>query len=121
MERRDYLLRVIEEMGRITARIREMLLGGDVVKAATELQAAARVAGLDVGTARALTADSLLLLLRMSPDADNGRVKLAADLLELDAMVAEAEGKEAVAESYRLKATQLREAVGLLNQHDSAD
>jgi hypothetical protein len=111
VERRDYLLRMIEEMGRVTARIRAMLLGGETGKAATELQAAARVVGLDVATARALTADSLLLLLRMSPDSDLGRVKLAADLLDLDADVAAAEGKTAVAETYRDKAAQLREAV----------
>jgi hypothetical protein len=108
VERRDYLLRMIEEMGRITARIREMLLGGETVKAAAELQTAARVVGLDVATARALTADSLLLLLRMSPDSDPGRVKLAADLLDLDADIAEAEGKVAAAEKYRDKAAQLR-------------
>jgi hypothetical protein len=111
VERRDYLLRMIEEMGRITARIREMLLGGETVKATTELQAAARVVGLDVATARALTADSLLLLLRMSPDSDLGRVKLAADLLDLDADVAEAGGQTAAAATYRDKAAQLRAAV----------
>ena len=99
---------MIEEMGRITARIRELLLGGDTVAAATELHAAARIVGLDVATARALTADSLLLLLRMSPDSDPGRVKLASDLIELDADIAKAEGRTADAQNLRDKAAQLR-------------
>jgi len=112
MYRRDYLLRMIEEMGRIMARIRELLLGGEVVKAATELQEAARVAGLDIGTARVLDADSLVLLLRPTPDADPGRVQLAADLLELDALVARAAGREEQAAQLLAKSARLRDAVG---------
>jgi hypothetical protein len=66
--------------------------------------------GLDVATARGLTADSLLLLLRMGPD-DVGRVRLAADLLELDAAIAEADGRNAEAANHREKAGRLRDAV----------
>lgn len=104
MLRRDYLLRLIEEMGRIVARIRELLLGGDVVAAATELEAAARLAGIELQAARALTVDSLLVLLRPTPDADPARVRIVAQILELDAERARAAGDDEEAERLFAKA-----------------
>lgn len=111
MLRRDYLLRMIDEMGRIVARIRERLLGGDTAAVEIELQAAARVAGIELQAARALTVDSLLVLLSPTPATDPGRVKIVAQILELDAERARAAGDEAAAEHAFAKAQRLRDAV----------
>lgn len=112
MERRDYLLRMLEDMGRIIARLREKLLGGDTAGAAQELQAAAQFAGLDLATIRSLTADSLLLILRPTGDGDPTRVRLAAELLRADAEIARSCGDAAAAELYDAKAARLQESTG---------
>jgi hypothetical protein len=108
MERRDYLLRMLEDMGRVIARLRELLLGGDTTGAALELQAAAKLAGLDLGAARSLTAESLLMILRPTGDGDPTRVRLVAELLDGAAAVAHAEGKDDEAAQYEAKADALR-------------
>lgn len=110
MLRRDYLLRMIEEMGRIVARIRELLVGGDIAAVETELQSAARLASLDLKTIRALTADSLLLLLLPAPTADSGRLKIVIQVLALDAERAVAAGDEEGAERLLQKAERLQQA-----------
>jgi hypothetical protein len=108
MERRDYLLRMLEDMGRIIARMRELLVGGDTAGAAVELQAAAKLAGLDLGTTRSLTAESLLMILRPTGDGDPTRVRLVAELLDGAAELARAEGKDDDAARYAAKADALR-------------
>ena len=110
MLRRDYLLRMIEEMGRIVARIRELLVSGDIDRVETELQSAARLASLDLQTIRALTADSLLLLLLPAPTADAGRLKIVIQVLALDAERAVAAGDEEGAERLLQKAERLQQA-----------
>ena len=110
MLRRDYLLRMIEEMGRIVARIRELLVGGDIPAVETALQEAARLASLDLQTIRALTADSLLLLLLPAPTADAGRLKIVIQVLALDAERAVAAGDEEGAERLLQKAERLQQA-----------
>ena len=112
MLRRDYLLRLIEEMGRIVARIRELLVRGGEADVETELQTAARLVGLELHAIRALTVDSLLVLLRPTPDADATRVRIVAQLLELDGLRARAAGDEEAAERAFAKARRLLEAVG---------
>lgn len=111
MERRDYLLRMLEDMGRIIARLRALLVGGDPAGAAVELTAAAKLAGLDLGAARSLTAESLLILLRPTGDGDATRVRLVAELLDGAAALADAEGEEDEARRYREKAATLRNNV----------
>lgn len=91
----------------MAARIREKLLGGDVVAAETELAAASRLAGIELQAARALTVDSLLMILRPTPTADPGRVRLVATILELDAERAQAAGADEEAERAREKAQRL--------------
>ena len=110
MLRRDYVLRMIEEMGRIVARIRELLVGGDIPAVETALQEAARLASLDLQTIRALTADSLLLLLLPAPTADAGRLKIVIQVLALDAERAVAAGDEEGAERLLQKAERLQQA-----------
>lgn len=111
MLRRDYLLRLIEDMGRIAARIRELLVRGGVADVETELRAGARLAGLELQAIRALTADSLLLLLRPTGDTDPTRLTIVAQLLDLDAELARAGGDEEGAVRASQKANRLRAAL----------
>jgi hypothetical protein len=71
MEKRDYLLRQIEALGRILSRLRE----------------------LDLGTANALDPSTLLMLLG-SPVLDARRAFTVGMLLHLDALRARTDGDE---------------------------
>ena len=112
MYRRDYLLRLIEEMGRTVARIRALLVRGGVADVETELQTGARLAGLELQAIRALTVDSLLVLLRPTSDVDPTRARIVAHLLELDAERARVTGDEEAAARSLAKARRLLDAVG---------
>lgn len=89
-ERRDYLLRMIEQMGAVFTRIRQLILGGSSHKG--ELQIAATRAGVDLGTARVLDVDSLLALLSTSGEADPTRTWLTAEFVYLEGLGAETTG-----------------------------
>ena len=91
MERRDYLLRQIEALGRILSRLRELILGGDTAKADSEIREEMRNAGFDVGMANALDPGTLLMLLG-SPVLDARRAFTVGSLLHMDAMRAKADG-----------------------------
>jgi hypothetical protein len=110
MERRDYLMRMIEQMGAVFARVRQMLLGG-TAGGAEQLNAAARRAGIDAGTARALDADSLLALLSAGGVADPTRTWLMAEFIYLDGLGLELEGSgDDALDAYR-KALRLYHAI----------
>ena len=94
MEKRDYLLRQIEALGRILSRLRELILGGDTAKADAEIREEMRNAGLDLAMANALDPATLLMLLG-SPVLDARRAFTVGSLLHLDAMRARADGDEA--------------------------
>lgn len=93
MEKRDYLLRQIEALGRILSRLRELILAGDTAKADAEIREEMRNAGLDVAMANALDAPTLLMLLG-SPVLDARRAFTVGSLLHMDAMRAKADGDE---------------------------
>jgi hypothetical protein len=90
-ERRDYLLRMIEQMGAVFARIRQLILGGSAVSE-EELRATASRAGIDVGVVRALDAESLVNLLSAAGEVDPTRAWVTAELLYVDALAAELGG-----------------------------
>jgi len=90
-ERRDYLLRMIEQMGAVFARLRQLILGGDVAE--SELSLAAARAGVDLTTARALDADSLTALLLPQGQVDPTRAWLTAELITLESLQAERQGR----------------------------
>ena len=94
MEKRDYLLRQIEALGRILSRLRALIVGGDTASAAAEIREEMRNAGLDLAMANALDPSTLLMLLG-SPVLDSRRAFTVATLLHLDALRARAEGDEA--------------------------
>jgi hypothetical protein len=93
MEKRDYLLRQIEALGRILSRLRELIVGGATAAASSEIREEMRNAGLDLSMANALDAKTLLMLLG-SPVLDVRRAFTVASLLHMDALRARAEGDE---------------------------
>ena len=93
MERRDYLLRQIEALGRILSRLRELIVGGATAQADSEIREEMRNVGLDLAMANALDPATLLMLLG-SPVLDARRAFAVAALLHMDALRARADGDE---------------------------
>jgi len=94
MEKRDYLLRQIEALGRILSRLRELIVGGATAPANSQIQEEMRNAGLELAMANALDPSTLLMLLG-SPLLDVRRAFTVGALLHMDALRARAEGDEA--------------------------
>ena len=94
MEKRDYLLRQIEALGRILSRLRELILGGATAEADAQIRDEMRNAGLDLAMANALDPATLLMLLG-SPVLDARRAFTVGSLLHMDAIRARADGDEA--------------------------
>jgi len=94
MLRDDYLLRLIEQIGRVIARIRELLLKGEVVRD-TELKEAAAAAGQDLGLLRLVTTETLSSMLSPTGRTDATKSVLVAELLFADLLIVRSEGDEA--------------------------
>ena len=93
--RKDYLLRMIEQMARVLARIRELLAAGKTTEARAELERAARTAGLDIAIILSLTPDSLIPMLTVNGEIDRPKCALFAEVLYLERQRALADGDEA--------------------------
>ena len=93
MQKRDYLLRQIDALGRILSRLRELITGGDTAAAESEIREEMRNAGLDLSTANALDPQTLLMLLG-SPVLDARRAFTVGSLLHMDGLRARAQGDE---------------------------
>lgn len=91
MEKRDYLLRQIEALGRILSRLRELIVGGATAQADSQIREEMRNVGLDLAMANALDSSTLLMLLG-SPVLDARRAFTVASLLHMDALRARADG-----------------------------
>jgi hypothetical protein len=91
MEKRDYLLRQIEALGRILSRLRELIVGGATAEAHGQIQEEMRNAGLDLSMANALDPRTLLMLLG-SPTLDVRRAFTVGSLLHMDSLRARADG-----------------------------
>lgn len=94
MQKRDYLLRQIEALGRILSRLRELIVGGDTASANSQIQEEMLNAGLELPMANALDPATLLMLLG-SPVLDARRAFAVGSLLHMDALRARADGDEA--------------------------
>lgn len=92
MDRRDYILRMIEQMGAVFARLREIIMGGHA-EVEDELKLAAHRSGVDLAMARALDPESLLGLLSAEGQPDPTRTWLFAELLAIDGLAAETRGR----------------------------
>lgn len=109
-ERRDYLLRMIEQMGAVMARLREMILGG-VAGSLEEIRRTGARAGVDIGLARALETESLVALLSPDGSPDSTRIWVLAELLALEGLDAERRGNDEEALSLYRKALRLYLAI----------
>ena len=93
MEKRDYLLRQVEALGRILSRLRELIVGGATAAADSQIREEMQNAGLDLGMANALDSSTLLMLLG-SPVLDSRRAFTVGSLLHMDALRARADGDQ---------------------------
>jgi hypothetical protein len=95
VDRRDYIMRLIEQVGHMLVALRHRILGGEVTGPETrdELRAAARAGGLDFDLARAMTSESLLLMVAPAGEVDPGRCWLLAEMFYLEGLEAELGGR----------------------------
>jgi hypothetical protein len=84
MEREDYLLRMISQMGRVLAAIRRMLLEGKNSAAGDELEHAAQKGGIDLRLVIALDEPSLRPLLLTGGEIDRPKCAFFAELIYLE-------------------------------------
>jgi len=84
MQREDYLLRMIAQMGRVLARIRRMLLEGKNSEAGDELEHAAQRGGIDLSLVIALDEASVEPLLRTGGETDRPKCAFFAEVIYLE-------------------------------------
>lgn len=120
MEKRDYLLRQIEALGRILSRLRELIVGGATAQADSQIREEMRNVGLDLAVANALDPATLLMLLG-SPVLDARRAFAVAALLHMDALRARADGDESRAARSLANALALLQAAKPMLDGERAD
>jgi hypothetical protein len=84
MQREDYLLRMIAQMGLVLARIRRMLLEGKNSEVGDELEHAAQKGGIDLRLMIALDEASLEPLLRTGGEIDRPKCAFFAEVIYLE-------------------------------------
>jgi hypothetical protein len=84
MQREDYLLRMIAQMGRALARIRRKLLEGKNSEAGEDLEGVARQGGIDLRYVIALDDMSLRQMLLTGGEVDRPKCALFAELVYLE-------------------------------------
>lgn len=122
MVQRDYILRLIEQMGAMLAELRRAILGrmgGDAgsERAAADhaedvLRRAAGEAGMDLALARAASADALPAMLSPGGEVDPMRCWLLAEVLMTDGVQRWHEGNPESARSSLAKAAVLFKLTG---------
>lgn len=106
MAQRDYILRLIEELGAVLIELRRRILGRalESERAEAELGAIADKAGIDIVILRSLSIESLHLFAAPSGEVDPTRCWLMAEILYLDGLQATIEGHTAHASTSLEKA-----------------
>jgi hypothetical protein len=84
MEREDYLIRMIAQMGLVLARVRHMLLDGTTAEAGDELEHAALNGGIDLRIVLALDERSLRPLLTTGGEFDRPKCAFFAEVVYLE-------------------------------------
>jgi hypothetical protein len=94
---RDYILRIIEQLGRALVQLRKRILAEDLSLADLrgELAAVAQQAGLNLALVRSVDRETLQLLIAPTGEVEPARCWLAAELLYLEALRAREEGRTA--------------------------
>lgn len=92
---RDYLLRLIEQMGAALVELRNLILGraADPQRVDDELAALAGRAGMDLPLLRGFSLETLLMFVSPTGDIEPGRCWLMAELLYLDGLEAVLDGR----------------------------
>ena len=86
MAQTDYLLRMIEQAGRLLAELRRRILGGDVGPEESEarLGDAANQVGLDLDLLRTVSLDTLVTFMSPAGEPEPGRCWITAELFFVD-------------------------------------
>ena len=96
MPQRDYILRMIEQMGAVLAALRRKLLGGKVTQDMwQELADVAGQAGFDLEIVRGFDLDTLMMLVAPMGEIEPARGWTMAEILYLDGLEATLTGKPA--------------------------
>ena len=111
MQQRDYVLREIERIGFILARLRDCILGrlASTDEVRQELNAAARALGVDLEIARAVAPETLVMLIGAT---DVTRRWFFAESLLLEGLDAAAAGRTDDASDLLLRSRMLFESLG---------
>jgi hypothetical protein len=93
MQQRDYILRLIEQMGAALVALRNRILGRrvDPLRVREELTGLAGQAGYDLALLRGFSGDTLHMLVSPTGEVEPGRCWLIAELLYLDGLQAQVE------------------------------
>jgi hypothetical protein len=96
MAEKDYLLRLIEQVGRMLVELRRMLLGGAARPGDAEerLQRIAGRGGLDLDVLRSVDLDTMVMLMSPGGEPEPGRCWMAAELFLVDGERARASGDD---------------------------
>ncbi len=88
MVQRDYILRIIEELGAVLIALRNAILGGSARATEVEdtLRRAAGAAGMNLDLARAASIDALPAMMAPTGEVDPARCWLLAEVLMTDGM-----------------------------------
>ena len=114
MQQRDYLLRMIEQIGRVLTVLRNRILRreDDLGTRRDQLAAAARQGNVDLELARDFTPETLVLMVSMGGEVEPGRAWLLAELLYLDGLDAHLAGDAERAEASLTRALVLYRLIG---------
>ncbi|MDX1396583.1 MAG: hypothetical protein R3195_19540 [Gemmatimonadota bacterium] len=102
MDRRDYIMRMIEQLGAMLTALRRRILGGEATRAEIreQMHDAAKLGGLDYDLARAMSPETLLMMIAPGGEVDPGRCWLLAELSYLDGLEAQlSDGTDATDEA----------------------
>lgn len=92
---KDYILRMIEQIGQVLIELRKMILGraGSPAEVHDELKAAVSRGGLDLELITSADADTVVLMIAPSGEIEPGRCWLAAETLYLHGLNAAVDGR----------------------------
>jgi hypothetical protein len=94
MQRRDYLLRMIEQIGQMLTALRKRIAAGaESADVDASLRSVAASGGVDLDIARLSNADTLVLFVAPAGEVEPTRCWMFAELLFLDGLQARAEGR----------------------------
>lgn len=96
MHQRDYILRLIEQMGGVLVALRNLILGrkADPGRVEEELKAVAGQGGMDLALLRGFSEDTLYMFVSGSGELEPARCWLMAELLYLDGLQAQLEERD---------------------------